>query len=342
MNSEHCLINLSRLKGAEIETGYSRKGIKLLLQNPRVMPDLPFTRRQFIQEQPERQKGMSISGYQPKLSLAIEDNEFRVESNGGTYILKPSPEEYPHLAENEHATMTVMARLKFVVPAFGLVRFRKEQKDQQGELAFVIRRYDRGQMGEERMHQEQLDGAIGIHDKYGAIDDKKAVSYQRAARFLLDNLGNNLTNKRDIFLRIVYAYVLGNNDFHLRNFGILLPRNAPPSLAPVYDFISVVPYPAAFGEYLALPLLEREENGEDIAPGLDSSYGEYTGADFVSLGEGIGIQNQLARKWLANVIRNHRLIIDTYNESHMPAEPRDKVLEYVSRRMHLLEVMDLP
>jgi serine/threonine-protein kinase HipA len=342
MNSEHCLINLSQLKGAEIETGYSTKGIKHLLQNPGMMPDLPFTRRQFIQEQPQRQKGMSISGYQPKLSLAIEDNEFRVVSNGGTYILKPSPEEYPHLAENEHATMSVMARLKFIVPPFGLVRFSKEERDQQSELAFVIRRYDRGLTGDDRMHQEQLDGAMGISDKYGSIDDKKAVSYQRAARFLLDNLGNSLTNKRDIFLRIVYAYVLGNNDFHLRNFGILLPQNAPPSLAPVYDFISVVPYPTAFGEYLALPLLEREENDQESAPGLDSPYGEYTGADFVSLGEGIGIQNQLVRKWLLNVIRSRQLIIDTYNESHMPAEQRDKVLEYVSRRIHLLEVMDLP
>lgn len=341
MNSEHCLINLNQLKDAEIGTGYSKKGIRDLLHDPKVKPDLPFTRRQFIQEQPERQKGMSISGYQPKLSLAIEDNELRVVSNGGTYILKPSPEEYPHLAENEHATMTVMARLKFVVPPFGLVRFRRED-DQHDELAFVIRRYDRGQNEGERLHQEQLDGAMGINDKYGSINDKKTVSYQKAACFLLNNLGDSLANKRDIFLRIVYAYVLGNNDFHLRNFGILLPLNGPPSLAPVYDFISVVPYPAAFGEYLALPLLECEENDQESASGLDSPYGEYTGADFISLGENIGVQNRLARKWLTDVIKSHRLIIDTYRDSHMPAEQREKILEYVSRRMHLLDVMDLP
>ncbi|MBF7957784.1 type II toxin-antitoxin system HipA family toxin [Rahnella victoriana] len=341
MNSEHCLINLKRLKGAEIDTGYSKQGIRDLLQNAQATPDLPFTRSQFIQEQPQRQKGMSISGYQPKLSLALEDKVLRVVSNGGTYILKPSPEEYPHLAENEHATMTVMARLKFVVPPFGLVRFRRDE-DRQEELALVISRYDRGQNGQKRFHQEQLDGAMGIADKYGTIDDKKAVSYQRAARFLLETLGDSLTNKRDIFLRIVYAYVLGNNDFHLRNFGILLPLNAPPTLAPVYDFISVVPYPAAFGEYLALPLLECEENVEEIAPGLDSPYGEYTGADFIALAEGIGIQNRLARKWLSDVIKSHPLIIDTYSESHMPAEQWQQVLKYVARRMHLLEITDLP
>jgi serine/threonine-protein kinase HipA len=341
MNSEHCLINLNALKDAEVGTGYSKKGIKDLLQNPKVKLALPFTRRQFIQEQPEKQKGMSISGYQPKLSLSIQEDELRVVNNGGIYILKPSPEEYPHLAENEHATMTIMARLKFVVPSFGLMRFKNDET-RQDELAFVIRRFDRCQTGMERLHQEQLDGAMGIADKYGIIDGMKAVSYEKAAKFLLNNVSGNLTSKRDIFLRIVYAYVLGNNDLHLRNFGILHPKNSPPILAPVYDFISVVPYPAAFGEYLALPLLEREENDQESVPGIDSPYGEYTGADFIALGEGMGIHPNLVRKWLIGVIKSHPLIIDTYTESHMPTEQREKVLKYVARRMRLLQIADLP
>lgn len=86
--------------------------------------ELPFTRSQFIQELPERQKGMSISGYQPKLSLCVTDKTLQVVNNNGNYILKPSPEAYPHLAENEHATMMVMQRLEFNIPPFGLFRLR--------------------------------------------------------------------------------------------------------------------------------------------------------------------------------------------------------------------------
>lgn len=59
MNPEHCLINLSRLKGAELKTGYSTKGIRHLFGRLEVALSLPFTRSQFIQELPERQKGMS-------------------------------------------------------------------------------------------------------------------------------------------------------------------------------------------------------------------------------------------------------------------------------------------
>jgi len=338
MNPERCLINLNILKGPELETGYSAKGIKQLFGSNSVALTLPFTRREFIQEQPARQAGMSISGYQPKLSLHIEDGELQVVSNGGTYILKPSPEEYPHLAENEHATMMVMQRLKFDVPPFGLVHFKPDEAGS-GELAFVIKRYDR--LGDERLHQEQLDGAMGIHDKYGNVDGRKGVSYERAAKFLNEHVGQALKNKRDVFLRILCAYVLGNNDFHLRNMGIMLPQKGNPALAPVYDFISVVPYPAAFGDYLALPLLECEENDQGIAPGLDSQYGEYTGADFLLLAQGMDITPALAKKWIAELIKNHSLIIDTYNESHMPDEQSHCVLRYVARRIALLGVTQL-
>jgi len=341
MNPERCLINLNPLKGSELTTGYSTKGIKSLLGSLKASLKLPFTRSQFIQELPERQKGMSISGYQPKLSLRIENGELTVVSNHGTYILKPSPEEYPYLAENEHATMCIMQRLKFDVPLFGLMPFAHEE-NQPVELAFVIKRYDRFDEGEARLHQEQLDGAMGINDKYGKIGNTKTISYEKAAKFLNDSVNSSLQSKRDFFLRIVYAYVLGNNDFHLRNIGIVHPEHGPSYLAPVYDFISVVPYPAAFGEYLALPLLECEENDVKNAPGIDSNYGEYLGADFISLAQGMDINSTLAHRWLAEVIKNHHIIINTYRESHMPEMQREKVLEYVARRIALLAVTDLP
>jgi len=340
MNPERCLITLNRLKESELKTGYSSKGIQHLLGSRDVALSLPFTRSQFIQELPERQKGMSISGYQPKLSLRLEKGELVVVSNNGTYILKPSPEEYPHLAENEHATMCVMQRLKFNVPPFGLIPFRHDE-NRRDELTFVIKRYDRLGSDHARLHQEQLDGAMNLSDKYGRINNNKAISYEKAAKFLNASVSKSLKSKRDLFLRIVYAYVLGNNDFHLRNIGIIHPETSTPFLAPVYDFISVVPYPTAFGEYLALPLLEREENDAGNAPGMNSDYGEYLGADFILLAEGMDIKPALARKWLSEVVSHHQLIIDTYTESHMPESQREVVLDYVARRITLLAVTEI-
>ena len=47
------------------------------------------------------------------------------------------------------------------------------------------------------------------------------------------------------------------------------------------------------------------------------------------------INPTLARKWLSEVVSHHQLIIDTYNESHMPESQREAVLGYVARRITL-------
>jgi len=53
------------------------------------------------------------------------------------------------------------------------------------------------------------------------------------------------------------------------------------------------------------------------------------------------INPTLARKWLSEVVSHHQLIIDTYNESHMPESQREAVLDYVARRITLLAVTEI-
>ena len=154
--------------------GYSTEGLHYLTGNKHFNPELPFSRQEFITVKPKKQQGMSISGFQPKLQLIIEEDHFDSVNQQGNYILKPSPEEYPFLAENEHATMRVMKELGFDVPENGLVSFAGEEN--QKEFAFVIKRFDRDEQ-QKAIHQEQLDGAMNIRDKYGKIgaDNEQAL-----------------------------------------------------------------------------------------------------------------------------------------------------------------------
>lgn len=82
-----------------------------------------------------------------KAQLAIRENQLKLVDSDGLFIMKPSPEEYPHVAENEHATLLLMGKAGFNVPPCGLVRLND------GHLVFVIRRYDRNPDGQ-RIHQE--------------------------------------------------------------------------------------------------------------------------------------------------------------------------------------------
>lgn len=339
-----CHILLTPLVQAkEQESGYSTKGLKHLTGSGKVNPQLSFTRNEFIHELPKAQRGMSISGYQPKLQMVVRDGEFAVVEHQGEYILKPSPAEFPHLAENEHATMTLMARLGFDVPPHGLVRFAREGNQTTPELAFVIRRFDRDIHTGAAIHQEQLDAAMNVGEKYGktSSDGKQNVSYQQLAEFLTQHVNSNLAFKIDLFRRIAYAYLLGNNDMHLRNFGLIHPRIGEPTLSPVYDFVSVAPYPAIFSSgFMALPLLSCEEGDRELAPGFKTAYGEYLGIDFRELGLGIGLTEKLIVKLLSDLQKESRIVEAVYRDSFMPEADVEITLRCYRQRLDRLMRLD--
>lgn len=338
-----CRILLKPLKKNEVHSGYSTKGLHYLTGNKNFNPELPFSRQEFITVKPQKQQGMSISGFQPKLQLIIKDEHFDSVNQQGNYILKPSPEEYPFLAENEHATMRIMKELGFDVPENGLVSFAGEQNHK--EFAFVIKRFDRDEQQTE-IHQEQLDGAMNIRDKYGKIgaDNEQYVSYEQIAKFILQHTENHLAQQREIFRRIIYAYLLGNNDLHLRNFSFIYPKNSHPKLAPIYDFVSVSPYPEIFNStLLALPLLAREEGNATLAKGFNTQYGEYIGDDFIEFGENIGLnKNVIIQKLIPEITQEKEKVEQIYSQSFMPQPHIDCVLKTYRKRLALLNVLNEP
>ena len=343
---KRCRILMTPLSGQkEQESGYSANGLKKLTGSTKVTPQLPFTREQFVHELPKKQQGMSISGYQPKLQLVLNGDRFAVVDYQGEFILKPSPAEFPQLAENEHATMMVMSKLGFTVPAHGLLKFKVEENGEQPEFAFVIKRFDRHPATGAPLHQEQLDAAMDIGEKYGKTrdDGKQYVSYERLALFLIEKVNDNLAFKMDLFRRVTYAWLLGNNDMHLRNFGLLLPVAGRPLLAPVYDFVSVAPYPDYFNaSYLALPLLMREEGEGELAEGFKTAYGEYIGMDFLALGLSMGLSRALVISLLSGLMKEAELVVGVYNSSFMQAEAVERTLKCYQQRLKRLQLINEP
>ncbi|MBT0721421.1 type II toxin-antitoxin system HipA family toxin [Tatumella sp. TA1] len=340
MNYKRCLITLAPLKESERQSGMSRKGMKALFTQPNAKSVLPFTRLEFVVKKPFDQKGMSISGAQPKLSLALDQQgTLNVVKDGGTYLLKPSPEQFKNLAENEHAIMSCMKALGFNVPEFGLIPFIPPIETGEQELAFVIARYDRD--GESRIHQEQIDGAMGITDKYGKEGEFQTVSYEQVGDFITRNVDSSLATRRDYFKRVVCAYLLGNNDFHLRNIGVMHPLDENIFITPVYDFVSVAAYPELLDEHLALPLLIREEYNHELAAGYDTKHGELIGYDFIECAAGFGIKSELARRYINDILAKKDKLIEIIHNSYMTDEHKEIVIKYIKSKARLLAVFDL-
>lgn len=338
ITNNKCLISLDELSHATREQGeYSRLELRNLVGSIKNQMQLSFTRREFATVEPQKQQGLSISGFQPKLSLSIVDRKFAVVGSHGEYILKPSPEQFPNLAENEHATMMVMKNLGFDVPPFGLTRFAKDENGDQ-PLAFIIKRFDRDKQGNS-IHQEQLDAAMGVPDKYGKIghDDEGYVSYEQIGRFLTKNIDSSLKMKQEFFKRVLWANILGNNDLHLRNFGILIPEKSANKLSPVYDYVSVAPYGGYLSpeDCLALPLLVSEEGNNKTTNGF-RDYSTYTGGDFRDLGESLGLRQPMIGKIFDDTIKSKDLVIDTYNRSFMERSDVAKVIDWIESRYYYL------
>ncbi len=96
----------------------------------------------------------------------------------------------------------------------------KQADDYHKELAFLIQRYDRDSKSNDRLQQEKPDGTMNIDDKYGLVEGKQTVTYAMEGRFIASAV-QGFKPKTQFFRQVLYAYLLGNNDLHLRNFRVL-------------------------------------------------------------------------------------------------------------------------
>jgi len=87
-----CRILMKPLKKNELNSSYSKEGLFQLTGNKKFNPQLPFSRQDFITNKPKKQQGMSISGFQPKLQLIIENEQFKLKKED--YLPDENSQEY--------------------------------------------------------------------------------------------------------------------------------------------------------------------------------------------------------------------------------------------------------
>ena len=169
---------------------------------------------------------MSISGVQPKLSvrLADKDNGPRLEvtGEGGQYILKPQVQAFVHLPENENLCMTIADDLGIDVPAHCLVHLKDNS------LAYVVKRFDRE--GRRKIHQEDFAQVLEKKDKYSS-------SVEEIGRKLKEVSGVPGLDVQLFFERVVFNFLIGNGDAHVKNYSVIYNEEGLVRLAPAYDLV---------------------------------------------------------------------------------------------------------
>lgn len=222
---------------------YSSDGLKQVHRNLKHLANLPFTKEALRQEAAARVEKMSIQGVQPKLSarLNIKQGEFELVNKGGNFILKPQSPEYPELPENEDLTMKLAKTCGLDVPLHFLVRGEDQQ------LTYVIKRFDR-EGRSKKVAMEDFAQLSGL-----SRETKYKSSMEKVVKIVDQYCTYPVVEKQKLFLSVLFSFLTGNEDMHLKNFSLINTKNKI-VLSPVYDLLNTsiaIPNPV---EEMALPL----------------------------------------------------------------------------------------
>ncbi len=231
-------------------------------------PELPYTRndvaelaRQVIRSQ------TTLTGVQAKLSLDInkgdknEPERFTIVGLWGRYILKPQTDRFPNLPEIEDLTMHLAELAKIKVVPHSLIRFAD------GELCYITRRIDRTNQGGKLPMEDmcQLTGRLTEHKYKGSYEQIAKAIQRYASAPLLDLV--------DFWEQVVFSWITGNADMHLKNFSLYSKLRGEYLLTPAYDLVSTALVIPEDTEELALTLngKKRKIKKNDFVVSMRSS-----------------------------------------------------------------------
>lgn len=191
----------------------------------------------------------SLTGVQPKLSLNLDRDEvtprLTIVGLWGDYIFKPQTEAYPQLPENEDLTMHLAEAAKISVAPHSLIRLAD------GRLGYITKRIDRA-AGGEKIDMEDM-CQLTMHP----TEYKYKGSYEQIAKTIARYSGIPKLDLVNYMQLLLFCFVTGNNDMHLKNFSMYRPAEDY-QLTPGYDLLNVAVANPRDKEEMALPLAGRK------------------------------------------------------------------------------------
>lgn len=219
-------------------------------------------------------KREAIPGVQPKMSLALsrsrkEGIRLTLTDYPSGYILKPQSPLYPQLPETEHLVMSMAESWRIPVVPYALLPLSD------GSLAYITRRIDREKSGKKLPMEDfcQLAGKL-TEDKYhGSCELCGKIIAGYSSRPGLDEV--------EFFQRILFCFITGNNDMHLKNFS-LIEDDTGWHLSPQYDLLPVS--------------LVNPADADETALTIAGKRSRLKKGDFLSLASSLGIPLSVASR----------------------------------------------
>lgn len=290
---------------------YSKKGLKILSSRLIDLNPIPFSASEQRQEALNRASKLSIQGVQPKLSatLSLKNQAFEIVDQFGTYIIKPQNDLFLELPENEDLTMKMAKFFGIEVPIHGLV-YSKDNS-----LSYFIKRFDRYSK-DKKYQTEDFSQLTG-----NSRDTKYNYSMEKTIQVLNDNCTFPAIEKIDFFKRILFCFITGNEDMHLKNFS-LITRNGKTTLAPAYDFLN--------------SSIAIKKPQEEIALSLKGKKSNFKNTDFIDYfaKERLELNEKTINSVIIEMLKNITVWKNLIEISFLSNEMKEKYLKLLENRIN--------
>lgn len=215
----------------------------------------------------------SLTGVQPKLSLNLNNHDgcsrLTIVGLWGDYIFKPQTESYKLLPENEDLTMHLAEAARISVVPHSLIRLAD------GKLGYITKRIDRTKNGEKIDMEDMCQ--LTLHP----TEYKYKGSHEQIAKTIMQYSDTPRLDLTNYFQLLMFCFVTGNNDMHLKNFSLYRPLEGY-KLTPAYDLLNVA--------------IANPEDKEELALTLSGKKTKLRKSDFLSAAKTMGLEENVVER----------------------------------------------
>ena len=253
----------------------------------------------------------SLTGVQPKLSLHLNEHEGRqrltIVGLWGGFICKPQTVQFAQMPETEDLTMHLAELAKIDVVPHTLMRMADNS------LCYLTKRIDRLSTGEKVAMEDmcQLTERLTEH--------KYRSSYERIAKAIVQYSSMPKMDVTNFFEVVLFSWITGNNDMHLKNFSLFEPRDGNIRLTPAYDLLNAA--------------ILNPKDDEELALTLNGKKKKLKRSDFMTSGLTMGVEQKTIERLVAKYVKLLPEMQKLIGNSFLNDELKDKYAELIRARI---------
>lgn len=253
----------------------------------------------------------SLTGVQPKLSFHLNEHEgsqrLTIVGLWGGFICKPQTIQFAQMPEAEDLTMHLAELAKIDAVPHTLMRMADNS------LCYLTKRIDRSSTGE----KVAMEDMCQLTERQ--TEHKYRSSYERIAKAIVQYSSMPKMDVTNFFEVVLFSWITGNNDMHLKNFSLFEPHDGNIRLTPAYDMLNAV--------------ILNPKDDEELALTLNGKKKKLKRSDFITSGLTMGVEQKTIERLIGKYVKLLPDMKKLIGNSFLNDELKDKYTELITERI---------